>query len=175
MLGRFGAWKAVIQFYMPFIPASVKGFFLWVISLFPSEVEFCFVLSTSFSMKLNYFPNFKLLLFGWNFFFFFKAFRVKNLTPVPKKNLTQALIFWIFKDVDLWSIQFLKLIICTIATTIPMHFPVLYRKLKKELSSKESSNLLSVQSSLNFLTDYLSFVYHLSEITKFLHLNFDLR
>lgn len=56
-----------------------------------------------------------------------------------------------------------------------MHFPVLYRKLKKELSSKESSNLLSVQSSLNFLTDYLSFVYHLSEITKFLHLNFDLR
>lgn len=175
MLGRCGAWKAVIQFYMPFIPASVKGFFLWAISLFPSEVEFCFVLSTSFSMKLNYFPNFKLSLLGRIKKKKKKAFRVKNLTPVPKKNLTQTLIFWIFKDVDLWSIQFFKLIICTIATTVPMHFPVLYRKLKKELSSKESSNLLSVQSSLNFLTDYLSFVYHLSEITKFLHLNFDLR
>lgn len=78
---------------MPFILAYVIGFFFSAVSLSVRGavcLVFVFVfLSTSFSMKLNYFPNFKLLLFGRGK----RLFRVKNVSPFPKKNLIQVLVF----------------------------------------------------------------------------------
>lgn len=89
MLERTGLRGCHSHFYVPFIPTYVKGFFFQLFHYFAGRFFFKF-LSISFSMKLNYFPNFKLILhFGKSK----KNIQSQNIILDPKKNLIQVLTF----------------------------------------------------------------------------------
>lgn len=111
-------WKTGCHshFYISFIPAYVKGFFLQLFHYFPVRVVFFFFLRILFSMKLSYFPNTKLTV--WQ--------RGGKVLKVTIWLLFQRRIW--FKRLFLNSRRFwsLKLqytsflvIICTISVTIP--------------------------------------------------------